>query len=409
MKVLHLWRSESASMGGGGAGSMFRIHSNLRMAGIDSKILCEIKTSTSPHVTVIQTWPRLERKIKQVTSKLGLNDIHRVSSFRIKQHKSYLEADILNFHGIHSEFINYLALPFLTKNKPAVFTLRDMWCLTGHCAVTLDCIRWKIGCGNCPYLDTYPPVRRDSTRIEWKLKNWSYRHSNLTIVALSEWLAEQAKQSMLNRFPIYHIPNGVNTDSFKPLDPDRCRYNLGIPRRKKVLFFASTHVNNLGKGGDILLEVLQKLPKSLKDDIILLIMGKNSDTLTKALDIQSVKLGYVSNDLLKASAYSAADLYVSPTRGESFGQTILESLACGTPVVSFNLGPIPELVRPEITGYLAEPEKPNDFAKGIVQLLEDKPLLNRMGELGRSIAVKEYSSDLEVQRYIQLYQQLLKK
>lgn len=388
---------------------MFRLHSNLREAGIASRILCENKNNDSPYISVKPTITKTERRVQKLTSRFGLNDIHRISSFSIKRHESYAEADIVNFHGIHSGFISYLALPFLTANKPAVFTLRDMWCLTGHCALSYDCDRWKIGCGKCPYPEAYPPIKKDATRLEWKLKNWAYSRSNLTIVALSHWLSEQAKKSMLSRFPIYHIPNGVNTESFKPLDLDQCRYALGLPRNKKVLLFATTHLSNFGKGGDLLLEALQSLPRSLKDEILLLVMGNEGDAFIKAFGMQSVNLGYVNNDHLKASAYSAADLYVSPTRGESFGQTILESLACGTPVVSFNLGPIPELVRPEITGYLAEPENPKDLGKGIVQLLEDKSLLNRMGELGRSIAIKEYSSDLETQRYIELYQLLLKK
>ena len=193
MKVLQLWKSDGPTRGGGGAGSMYRLHSNLRKAGIDSKILCEIKTTTSPHVSTIQRGSRLESLLKRVTARLGLNDIHRVSSFGIKRHEAYLEADVLNFHGIHSGFINYLALPSLTKGKPAVFTLRDMWCLTGHCAISYDCERWQIGCGSCPYLDAYPPVRRDATHIEWKLKDWAYSHSSLTIVALSNWLVERAE------------------------------------------------------------------------------------------------------------------------------------------------------------------------------------------------------------------------
>ncbi len=407
MKVLHLWKSDSPSYGGGGAGSMHRLHSNLRQVGIDSKILCEIKTTMSPHVIKARFRSRLESHIKSVTKRVGLNDIHRISSFKIKQHKAYLEADVLNFHGTHSEFISYLALPSLTESKPAVFTLRDMWCLTGHCAISYDCDRWKIGCGHCPYPDAYPAISRDATRIEWRLKNWVYKRSKLTIVALSHWLTERAKASMLNRFPIYHIPNGVDTTVYQPLDPDQCRYTLGIPPGKKVLMFTATSLKLFGKGGDLLLKALRSLPESLKAEIVLLLFGKEGEKIAEASGIQTVDLGYISSHRLKAVAYSAADLFVFPTRAESFGMVLLESMACGTPPVSFSVGPVPELVRPGITGYLAEIENAKDLGNGIVQLLEDEPLRNSMGQKCREVALKEYSSELETQRYIDLYRQIL--
>jgi glycosyltransferase involved in cell wall biosynthesis len=407
MKVLHLWKSDSPSHGGGGAGSMYRLHSNLRRAGIDSKILCEIKTTGSPHVTRIRLRSRWESRIRPITERLGLNDIHRVGSFRIKRHESYLEADIVNFHGIHSGFISYLALPSLTESKPAVFTVRDMWCLTGHCAFSYDCERWKIGCGDCPYPDAHPAIRRDATRIEWKLKNWVYGRSDLTLVALSKWLTEQVKASMLNRFPIYHISNGIDTKIYQPLDPDKCRYTLGIPPGKKVLMFMATALKRFQKGGDLLLEALHSLPESLKTEIVLLLLGKGGEEIAEASVIQALDLGYISNHRLKAVAYSAADLFVCPSRAESFGMVLLESMACGTPSVCFNVGPVPELVRPGITGYLAETENAKDFCNGIVQLLEDEPLRNYMGQKGREIALKEYPSELEAQRYIELYRQLL--
>jgi hypothetical protein len=110
MKVLHLWRSDYLGAGGG-AIAMYRLHSSLRRAGIDSEILCQRKTTDSPHVNLIPRPHRTERIIKAFTSRLGLNDIHRISSFSIKHHEAYSRSDILHFHGTHSGFINYLALP----------------------------------------------------------------------------------------------------------------------------------------------------------------------------------------------------------------------------------------------------------------------------------------------------------
>ena len=407
IKVLHLWKSDSARVGGGGAAAMYRLHTNLRKAGIESKILCEYKTTHSPHVTVIKRWSKIEWVIKQFTSRIGLNDIHRISSFLIKRHEAYREAEILNFHGIHSSFISYLMLPLLTENKPSVFTLHDMWCLTGHCANSYDCNRWKIGCGSCPYPDAYPPILRDATRLEWKLKNRVYNHSNLTIVTPSKWITELARESMLQRFSIHHIPEGVDMETYQPLNPEYCRSILGIPHNKKVLMFAAVGLTQFRKGSDLLLKALKMIPKSLKSELFLLLFGTNGEALAEAVDIQSLNLGWISPDRFKAIAYSAADIFVLPTRSEPFGLVAVESMACGTPVVSFRVGGLIDIVLPGITGYLAEPENVKDLCDGIVLLLEDEHLRKNMGTMSQKIVQKEFSSELETERYIELYKKML--
>ena len=407
MKVLQLWRSDSGEFGGGGAVAMYRLHSGLRQAGIDSKILCKFKTTNSPEVFQYSSnLEQLEKILQQVTSRLGLNNIHRLSSFKIKQHPAYLDADILHFHGIHGGFISYLALPALTESKPTIFTLCDMWAMTGHCAFSYDCDRWKIGCGKCPYPDSNPSIKRDATRLEWKLKDWVYSHSNLTIVSKSTWLTEIARQSLLSRYPIYQIPNGIDTAIYQPLDREQCRSELGIPLDKKVLMFAALKLDNFQKGGDLLLKALQSLPASLKTETVLLTFGKGGETLAESVGMQTINLGYVSDDRRKAICYSAADLFLFPTRAESFGNVALESIACGTAVVSFKVGGVTEHVRHGITGYLAEPGNSQDFCNGILQLLEDRNLGEQMSQQCRAIALQEYSLELCTQRHIELYKTL---
>jgi glycosyltransferase involved in cell wall biosynthesis len=322
---------------------------------------------------------------------------------------AYQESDVLNFQGIHGDFFSYLALPTLTADKPAVFTVRDMWPFTGHCAVSYDCERWRIGCGKCPY-PTAPPAlssKRDTTRLEWKLKDWAYRRSRLTVVTLSRRMTEQAKQSMLGRFPVRHIPNAVDSAAYQRLDPDLSRAALGIPRGKKVLLFAAGHLNRQTKGPDLLAEALNLLPPSLKGEIVLLLAGDGAELLLDTFPVQSLALGFVGGTRLKSMVYSAADLCVLPTRGEGMPNVLLESMACSTPMVSFDTGGVPDLVRPGVTGYLARPGDSRDLRDGIVQLLEDTPLRQTMGERCREIAVAEYSTQREAQSYIALYRELL--
>jgi glycosyltransferase involved in cell wall biosynthesis len=243
--------------------------------------------------------------------------------------------------------------------------------------------------------------------LEWKFKNWVYSRSNVAIVAPSTWLNKQAGQSMLNRFPVHHIPYGIDTEVYQPLDPKQCRSMLGIPSGKKVLMFSALSLKDYRKGGDLLLKVLQLFPDSLKAETVLLLVGAGGQAIAEAVGIQTLCLGYIDNDRLKAIAYSAADLYVQPTRADNLPLVLQESMACGTPLVSFRVGGVPDLVRPGITGYLAEPENARDLCDGIIQLLEDEPRRNYMGEQCRAITLKEYSLELQSRRYIKLYHQLL--
>ncbi|MBE9513732.1 MAG: glycosyltransferase [Chloroflexi bacterium] len=405
MRVLHVHTSDYIG-GGGGAIAMYRLHLGLKEAGFDSKILCATKTLESSDSIAMPPLSRSELLLRKVTSRLGLNGVHCTSTFKIKEFKAYLDADVLNLHSFRSRF-SYLALPSLTENKPAVFTLHDIWPFTGHCAVSYDCDRWKIGCGKCPYPGAHPAIKRDNTRLEWKLKDWVYSRSNLAIVTLCDQVTEQAKQSMLNRFPIHQIPNGIDTEVYEPLDPKQCRSLLGIPPGKKVLMFAALDLSQFWKGGDLLVKALRGLPESLQAETVLLLLGKRGETIAETVGIQALNIGYVSNDRLKAIAYSAADLFVSPSRVEAFGLVSLESIACGTPVVAFKVGNAPELVRPGITGYLAEPENAEDLCDGIVQLLEDESLRSYMSQQGPAIARKGFDLKLQVQRYVELYHWLL--
>ncbi|UBF27346.1 glycosyltransferase family 4 protein [Kovacikia minuta CCNUW1] len=407
MNVLHLNQSDLA--GGGAAIAGYRLHQGLLAAGIDSNLLVGTATIDHSRINRIPRQPFLEDKLYRLTSRLGLNYLNVVSSFGIPNYPSYQAADILNFHNLHTGYFNYLAIPVLTKPKPAVYTLHDMWSFTGHCAYSYDCDRWQTGCGSCPYPSVYPEILRDNTALEWKLKNWLYQRSDLTIVALSQWLTDRVQQSMLNRFPIHTIPNGIDTQAYQPLDPQQCRAVLGLPAGKRVLLFGAQKLKDTRKGGDLLVKALQCLPDSLKQEIVLLTLGESGAEIADMVGMPTLDLGYVNSDRLKSIAYSAADLFVFPTRADNVPLVLQESMACGTPMVSFKVGGVPDLVRPGVTGYLATPENTTDFCDGIVQLLEDHALRAQMSHHCREIALREYPLELQAQRYIELYQQILAK
>jgi glycosyltransferase involved in cell wall biosynthesis len=389
---------------GGGQIQMLRLQTGLRRRGVDARVLCRDRTRDDS--VELPRRDRLERFIRHFTCRLGLNEIHCLSSFDLPHTEAVQRADVLDFHCMYHNYFNYLALPALSREKPVVLTLHDMWPLTGHCHNSLDCTRWRTGCGRCPYLDVSPAVDRDATRWEWRLKRWAYQRSRLTVVAPSAWLAGLARQSILGRFPVHHIPNGVDTTVFRPLDPAMCRSILGIPPGKKVLLFVVDSMTRSLKGSDLLVEALQQLPASLRQEVFLLLLGHKTEALARLTQLPALGLGFVSSHALKVVAYSAAHLFVFPTRADNFPLVVLESLACGTPVVSFRVGGVPESVRHGVTGYVADPGNPAALAAGIVEVLGAGSELESMRATCRKLVLRHYGLPRQVSRYISLYRSL---
>jgi glycosyltransferase involved in cell wall biosynthesis len=150
------------------------------------------------------------------------------------------------------------------------------------------------------------------------------------------------------------------------------------------------------------------MPPLLKRDTLLLLVGEGADAFADEVDMATIPLGFMSSDRLKALVYSAADLFLFPSRAENFPLVLLESMACGTPSVAFRVGGVPELVREGVTGLLADPNDAKQFSANIVRLLEDRDLRRHMGVQCRAIALEEYTLGLHIDRHVALYQESLK-
>lgn len=402
--VLHINQSDTT---GGAAIAGYALHQGLLNQNIESNLLVsKAQTDDCRIDTIPYRWLQ-SNLLLPFTHRLDYQFLQFTGTFDILKHDFFRNADILNFHSLHSGNFSYWAIPALTRQKPAVWTLHDMWAFTGHCSYSYECDRWQTGCGKCPHLDSYPEIHRDTTQPVWKLKDWIYQRSDLTIVTPSKWLTEQAQNSILNRFPIHHIPNGIDTDLYRPIDSQQCRRELNIPADKHILMFGAQQLDDSRKGSDLLIDTLSGLPESVKAKTVLMTLGSSGNTINQAVGIETINLGYISSDEIKAKAYSAADLFLFPTRADNLPLMLQESMACGTPMVSFNVGGVPDLVRPMATGYLAHLEDAVDFRNGVVKLLEDRELRLKMSQQCRDIAIKEYSIKQQVERYAELYQKVL--
>ena len=403
MKVLMMHRDDGKS--GGAQIQMNRLREGLRSSGIDAKIVC--REGGPDESTLLPFRPVAEKWIGALTRRIGLNDVHLISSFDLPGLEDFRNADLIDLHCLHSGTFSYLALPAITAVKPAVFTFHDMWPITGHCHASLECDRWKTGCGKCPHPEIEPAVKRDATAIEWWLKRRAYRKSNFAIVTPSRWLADRVGESPILDGPVHCIPHGVDTAVFKPLDKSHCRELLGVPEGKTVLLCAIEHMERPLKGADLLVKALDFLPKAFQDQCVLLLFGHPNRRIQEQISLPIIDLGYINEDRLKAVAYSAADLLINPTRAESFGLVALESMASGTPVAAFKVGGIPELVRPGVTGLLAKPDDPEDLAACIQSMAGVPGQLQSMADRCREVATTEYTLTQQVQRTIELYQKVL--
>jgi glycosyltransferase involved in cell wall biosynthesis len=404
MKVL-LIHEHGRSHGGGAVTAMYRLHAGLCARGIDSVIACRRRELDSDDIVELPAAPRTERLLQKITWRIGLNDVHCVSTFKLRKFQPFLDADVVNIHGWHTNYLNYLALPALARRKPIVGTMHDMWSITGHCSQSYDCTRFLTGCGHCPYPETFPPIGRDATAWEWKLKKRVYDRSKITFVAPSRWLLDLSKQGMLRDHDVRQIPNPVDTAVYRPRDRRACRDELGLPHDKHIIFFISVALKNKAKGGDLMVRAIDMLPPEIKRNSMLLLLGERGEEFADACGMEARALGYIHDDLTKAIIYSAADVTVQPSRAENQSLVILESMSAGVPVVAFDTGGMGEIVRQGPGGLLAGQENVEQFSGAIATILRDSATARRLSAAGRQSVIENYSLDLHCRRYIDLFQE----
>ncbi len=318
--------------------------------------------------------------------------------------------DIIHCHNLHGGYFDLRALPQLSQQVPVILTLHDAWLLSGHCAHSFDCNRWKTGCGNCPDLSIYPAIRRDATAYNWQRKAEIYRNSHLYVVTPCQWLMDKVNQSMLKPGIVASkvIPNGVDLKVFHPAEQNEARMDLGLPTDAKILLFAANGIRkNIWKDYKTLQSALEKIAKTGTKVLCIALGEKAPPEHIYEVEIRFVPYQQDPNKV--AQYYQAADLYVHPARAETFPNTVLEALACGTPVVASAVGGIPEQVVEGKTGFLVPVGDAQAMAERIIQLLEDDILKLRMGMQAADVAKKKFDIDRQVTEYLKLYQRIIEE
>lgn len=332
---------------------------------------------------------------------------------------------ILHCHNLHGGYFDLRLLPWLCRQLPVTLTLHDTWLLSGHCAYSLDCERWRTGCGNCPYLNSYPAIPRDATADNWQRKRDIFAQCQVSVATPSRWLLDKVEQSMLapSLLKSRVIHNGVDLSVFQPTDRLTVRTKLGLtPDSPMLLFVANNVKGNLYKDYQTIRASIGKLAERWSGQHVIFIAlgGDAPPERLGPIEIQFVP--YQKDAALVAQYYQAADVYLHAARADTFPTTILEALACGTPVVATAVGGIPEQVKPlpangvgqgfspeEATGILTPPRDAAAMANAVEQLLNNAPLRRQLGENAAKDARIRFDLERQVDSYLAWYQEIIEK
>lgn len=419
LQVLSVCTSDSS---GGAARAAYRIHLSQKKLGVDSRMFVMYKQNDDPDIITLDSfvphnpaykafdwirykclnklqharWNRYPDREKVVMSDLRGADLHGALQ--------KLDYDILHLHWINQRFIPLSQLP---KDKPIVWTLHDSWPFCGVCHYFLDCEKYKDHCGNCPFLHSNND--NDLSRQIWEKKKNAYKDLNLHIVTPSQWLGNCAKESSLfGRFPVTVIPNGLDTNIYRPLNENEITPRWSDLRdklkgKRTILYGAVNAATDKIKGFTHLLSALQQLEKTGHgNDFNLVVFGASKSELGLDLSIPVHYVGYVSNTDELVSLYNMADVMVVPSLTENLSCAIMESLSCETPVAAFNIGGNSDMIEHKTNGYLASKQDNNDLANGILWCLNNNEN-DRLGKAGRKRVLEKYTYDVVGNQYKSLY------
>ncbi len=336
----------------------------------------------------------------------GVEDFHFPGTASLLGCPPY-RPDVLHGHNLHGAYFDLRLLPWLSREVPVVLTLHDAWLLSGHCAHSFDCERWRVGCGNCPDLTIYPAVRRDNTAYNWERKRDIVQRSRLYISTPCQWLMEKVKQSIVKAEEYRVIPYGVDLTVFAPGDRLAARTRLGLATDAAVVLFVSNLVKrNMWKDYTTMETAIQALAaKQEKRRVIFVCLGE--ERKPERIGPAEVRfIGYETNSAAVANFYRAADVYLHAARADTFPNVILEALACGTPVVATSVGGIPEQIEEGVTGFLTPPGDARAMAARVEQLLSDNALRQRFAAAAVESARRRFDVNRQVNSYLEWYQEL---
>ena len=412
MKIIHLNYSD---INGGAARATHRIHHSLLKKNVNSIMWVNKKISKEGNIN--EPVSKMEKALNSLKLRLinhsfvkmlktGNKIIHSpsiISSNWIKRINNS-DTDIVHLHWIQNEMLSIRDISKI--KKPIVWTLHDMWAFCGAEHYTND-NRWREG---------YKKNNRPSYESGFDLNLWTWKRKKkywktaYQIVTPSKWLSNCVSESnIMNNWPVLAVPNPIDTFYWKPLDKNSSREKLNLPIGVQLILFGALGADeDPRKGYDLLLSALEYLKNhSIAKDFELVIFGHNKIKSKINFNFPVHYMGRLNDDSSLRTLYSAADIMVIPSRQDNLPNTGVEALACGTPIVSFNIGGLPDIIHHKKTGYLAKPFDIKDMANGISWILNNHQS-SQLTLHSREQAILKFSEDKIAMSYINIYENLLK-
>ena len=348
---------------------------------------------------------KCENIISGIFSKItGFHHIYSIfGTFSLIKKLEDFSPDIIHLHNLHLWVINVPMLMCYLKKKniKVVWTLHDCWSFTGRCPHFLitDCNKWQEGCGKCPYSKRgYPQTLLfDQSSFMWNAKKkWFSQINDLVIVTPSEWLANLVKKSFLKDYPIKIINNGVDLNLFTLMKSNfKEKYNIN---NKKIILGVAFDWG-YSKG----LDVFCDLARESKDEYVIVLVGTNEE-IDKVIPQNIISIHRTSNQKELAEIYNSADVFLNPTREDTFPTVNMEALACGTPVVTFKTGGSPEIID-QFTGIILENKNISEVINAINKCCNSN-IYSR--DLCRKRAEMLFDKNERFMDYYKLYKELMK-
>lgn len=411
MKILIV---NTSDINGGAARAAYRLHKALLNSGVDSQMLVQNKSSDDytvlgPVTKVQKAMGKLRPTLDSIPTRFYKEKTKTLFSpswlpfSGIADEINAINADIVHLHWICG---GMMSIEDIARIKaPIVWSLHDMWAFTGGCHYDEECSAYEKECGSCKVLGS--TKENDLSRRVWLRKQKAFESKkDMTIVGLSRWLNDASKSSTLLKEKNHiNLPNSIDTTIFKPFDKAKARELWSLPQDKKlVLFGAIGATSDPRKGFAELSDAMRKLTLQ---DIEFVVFGSSTPQNAPDFGFKTHYLGSLADDVSLVTLYSAVDVMVVPSLQENLSNAIIENLACGTPVVAFDVGGNNDMIDHQTNGYLAKPFESEDLAHGIEWVL-NAPNYEELCANAREKVMKEFDSKVVARKYLELYGEILK-
>jgi glycosyltransferase involved in cell wall biosynthesis len=417
--MLKILQVNTTDLEGGAARAAFRINCGLRKLGGNSRMLVLNRRESNPAVIQpLSARAQLTQKVKGALARQLLQTqkttnpvLHSLSYFSsgLADWINKSDVDMVNLHWVGNEMISVEEIGRI--NKPICWTMHDMWPFSGaeHYDDLQSPYRYRQG-----YFDDNRPNEYSGLDLDawvWRRKRQAWAGKTFHLITPSHWLADCAKNSALfSKQPCRVIHNGIDLNRFFPVNRSQARAILGLSEHKRfILFGAMSSTSDIRKGFHLLIPALSKLA-SLPDiaaNTELLVFGANAPADPPDFSLPTHYVGHLYDDISLALLYSAADVFAAPSMQDNLPNTLVESLACGTPCVAFDIGGMPDLVEHGVTGYLASAFDDEDFSQGLAQVLNGDGVAMR--KACRSKAESSFGDTVAAERYLSFYREILSK